>query len=264
MIFPQMDRLDDPQWARDYGRRVGSSVIIPFLSQQLERGLDGMEVLDIGCGSGGILSAFVETGALCTGIDRNESRIAFAQASALGEKRSPRFILGDVLHTPLPSGSFDLVLLIEVVEHLQDLDSVERVLRLAGQLVSSRRGWILVTFPPYRSPFGGHQAGWPKRIYLPWIHLLPRPILRLLAPSAYVDYVDTQLNRITLSAFEQCVDRCDLTVEHRALYFSRPEYAIRYGVRPIPQISFLQRISWLLEFSTTGAYYLLANADETV
>jgi SAM-dependent methyltransferase len=253
----QRDRFGNPQWVKSYEYRVGSSAIIPFLSKRLSTGLDAMQVLDLGCGSGGVLMSMAEAGAVCTGMDRNVDRINAARLGEPDNASLPRFVVGDILE-PLPfEEAFDLVLLVEVIEHLQSFGNVERVLKMASELVAPKDGRLFVSFPPWYSPFGGHQAGWPVLTYLPWVHLWPKSALRRLAPSRYLEFIQGELNQISISAFEQCVHRSGLEIEHRALFLLRPEYATRYGVPTILQIPFLKYAPLLRELLTTGAYYLL-------
>ena len=72
------------------------------------------------------------------------------------------------------SDRFDVVLMLDVVEHVDDpaavLAECSRVLRSGGRL--------LVGFPPYRSPWGGHLF---THVPIPWAQLLfdDRKILEL-------------------------------------------------------------------------------------
>ena len=53
---------------------VTLNYIIPYLeAKKVFR--EGMKVLEIGCGEGGVLKAFIERGCICTGMDLSESKI---------------------------------------------------------------------------------------------------------------------------------------------------------------------------------------------
>jgi SAM-dependent methyltransferase len=78
----------------------------------------GERVLDIGCGNGAVAYDVAEkAGAYVTGIDLNPGNIQQARS----RHSHPRvcYILGDVL-CDLPSEQFDVVILSNVLEHLED------------------------------------------------------------------------------------------------------------------------------------------------
>ena len=129
--------------------------------------LAGREVADVGSGLGDKTCAAVAAGARdVVGIDLDPEKLARAKALArragVGEVR---FAVGSAARLPLADDSRDVVLLLETIEHVDDpaevLAECRRVLRKAGRLV--------VTFPPYRSPWGGHLF---QHVAVPWSHLL--------------------------------------------------------------------------------------------
>jgi len=123
------------------------------------------------------------------------------------------------------------------------------------------RGCIYVSFPPWFNPFGGHQAGWPIIRYIPWFHLIPQSLMRIIAPEhtgAYLEFFQ-ELNHLTISAFEKIIKETQMTIGRRELFHLRPEFYWRYGV-PVVRSSLLGRIPIVREVTTTGAFYLLANA----
>lgn len=83
----------------------------------IERIRAGEKVLDIGCGNGSVAFSLAETGAIVTGIDINESLVQLAQRRYKRDNLS--FITGDVTKA-LPSGYFDVVVLSNVLEHIDD------------------------------------------------------------------------------------------------------------------------------------------------
>jgi len=69
------------------------------------------KVLDVGCGRGPYLVALKEFEVECYGIDKSEEAI---EASLV-----PNLVtLGDIKQIPYPDNSFDLVICIDVLEHL--------------------------------------------------------------------------------------------------------------------------------------------------
>jgi SAM-dependent methyltransferase len=93
----------------------------------------GARVLDVGCGDAGVLIAFAEAGATCSGLEpdaRSRERGALR-----AEEHGVRLDLRDGVAEALPFGDaeFDLVVLDNVLEHVQDreqtLAEIRRVLR---------------------------------------------------------------------------------------------------------------------------------------
>lgn len=103
------------------------------------RPLDGLEILDVGCGGGLICEPLTRLGARVTGIDASDRNISTAQnhAERGGLDIAYRATTAEAL---LAEGArFDAVLSLEVVEHVADvaafLDSCCRLTRPGGALV---------------------------------------------------------------------------------------------------------------------------------
>ncbi|HEX4937609.1 MAG TPA: bifunctional 2-polyprenyl-6-hydroxyphenol methylase/3-demethylubiquinol 3-O-methyltransferase UbiG [Candidatus Kapabacteria bacterium] len=80
--------------------------------------LQGLQVLDIGCGGGILSEALARLGARVTGIDLAERNIRIAQQHAASSGLNIEYRVQDV--TQLRE-SFDLIFNMEVVEHVGDL-----------------------------------------------------------------------------------------------------------------------------------------------
>lgn len=74
----------------------------------------GIRALDIGCGNGKSTAHLLEQGCEVTGIDVSETAVRVCQERF----PSARFVVADASKLPFPDGSFDLVLLVHVLEHL--------------------------------------------------------------------------------------------------------------------------------------------------
>jgi SAM-dependent methyltransferase len=90
-------------------------------------------VLDAGCGTGFNLCDYVQLGR-AYGLEPDR------HAAALGRSRSGAPVVqGDLLRLPFRSGSFDLVVCTDVLEHIAEdsaaLSELARVLRPAGTLI---------------------------------------------------------------------------------------------------------------------------------
>ncbi len=100
----------------------------------------GLNVLDLGCGTGRHTAWLASAGASVTGVDFSPAMLAQARVKTAGA--DVRFLIHD-LHEPLPlpDGTFDLVVSGLVLEHLSDLGrffaEAHRVLRSHGRAVVS-------------------------------------------------------------------------------------------------------------------------------
>lgn len=96
----------------------------------------GAEVLDLGCAGGFMAEALDDRGAHVTGIDPSAPAIAAAQAHAQATGRDIRYDTGMGEELPYPDARFDIVVCVDVLEHVTDLNrvlaEVARVLKPGG------------------------------------------------------------------------------------------------------------------------------------
>lgn len=241
-----------------YEKAIGRLQVAPKLAQA-GRLRQPMRVLDVGCGYGGVLAGLSEAlpGLQGLGIDRDGEMIAKGLAHQLP---GIDLITGDFFtwaktqiasnQADLSSKSgqgqgqsqgegqgFDVILLRDVLEHIGDY---RKTLDLAIQLLSPQ-GCLYITFAPFQGPFGGHQhnaAGF--FAHCPWIHLLPQAwVMQLLAlrgnsykgQAALVeDMVSVFATRLTVAGFEKAAHETGLKLAGLRLYFSRPEYRLKFGI----------------------------------
>ena len=242
-----------------YEKELCRTGLIPLLAK---RGFQpaGKSVLDIGCGYGGVLAELAEKHPLASalGIDLDADMIA------QGAARCPSGVLLEKKDFfALDSGTFDLILMRDVLEHIPD---AEGALRKAASLLAPG-GLLFASFAPFWSPFGGHQHnGTGVFANVPWLHALPeawfRRALKLGGNSyksgkALADDMESVLRtRLTLGRFRRMVPAAGLRLGYCARYLSRPDFRIKFG---LPVIGF-PPLPFLDEIACTGVEALLERA----
>jgi 2-polyprenyl-6-hydroxyphenyl methylase/3-demethylubiquinone-9 3-methyltransferase len=83
--------------------------------------LNGVRVLDIGCGGGILSEAMARMGAEVTGIDMVSGNIEIAKTHARSQALSIDYRVGTVESLFAEIGTFDAVLNMEVIEHVSDV-----------------------------------------------------------------------------------------------------------------------------------------------
>lgn len=137
----------DTWWRDDTFLNLIRTVINPVRAgyakrkiQNLIRPVQGkITILDLGCGGGLLAEEFASAGYNVTGIDPSESSLQAARVHAGMNNLEIRYEKGTGENIPCDSGSFDVVLCCDVLEHVYDLpkviSEVSRVLREGGLFV---------------------------------------------------------------------------------------------------------------------------------
>jgi 2-polyprenyl-6-hydroxyphenyl methylase/3-demethylubiquinone-9 3-methyltransferase len=88
------------------------------------RPLQGLSVIDVGCGGGLVTEPMARMGAQVTGLDAAEEAVAAARKHAVGVCREIEYRVG-AAETLAAAGDdkFDVVLALEIVEHVADLNA---------------------------------------------------------------------------------------------------------------------------------------------
>lgn len=156
-------------WTRGLERRLA------LMRRYVE--LEGKLVLDIGCGVGAFVRRLRELSPHVYGVDIDDERVAE------GAREMPNLALAVGEHLPFSEGTFDVVLLHEVLEHVTDdqetLREAQRVLRPDGSVV--------VFCPNRLYPFETHGVFLGKRYLfgnMPLVNYLPDFWRKRLVPHA--------------------------------------------------------------------------------
>ncbi len=124
---------------------VGRRALFRKIIEEFRFPLDAA-ILDIGTSTGTNLRMLKEMGFVSyQGLDMNDDAIRWCAEKGLGVVRK-----GDICEIPFPDGSFDLVLVTDIIEHVDDdkqaLREVRRVLKSNGR--------ALITVPAFESLWG--------------------------------------------------------------------------------------------------------------
>jgi 2-polyprenyl-6-hydroxyphenyl methylase/3-demethylubiquinone-9 3-methyltransferase len=109
---------------------------------------DGKAVLDLGCGGGFMAEALARRRASVCGVDPSEAAIAAAQRHASASGLKVDYATGTGEAIPHADQTFDIVVCVDVLEHVTDVDRViaeiDRVLRPGGLLLfdTINHGWL--------------------------------------------------------------------------------------------------------------------------
>lgn len=104
-----------------------------------DRPLEGLTLADIGCGGGLVSEPMARLGAEVLGVDAAERNIAAAQIHADGQDLPLTYRAGTAEGVAAEGQRFDIVLALEIVEHVADIDTF---LETCAQLV--KPGGLLV------------------------------------------------------------------------------------------------------------------------
>ena len=219
------------------------------------------KIIEIGCGEGGVLDAFVLAGASnALGTDIVEQRLERAREICKIGEIHIEFVNHDVINEePLNNwlDTYNLGFLRDVIEHLDDtytaLSNIKKIIKSGG--------YLFVTFPPYYYPFGGHQHTlgnfWGK---IPYIHILPDFVFHRLIKSGRDCDIDEvkrlQSIKLTTKKFEDAASKAGYVIAHSDFYLLRPVFKMKFGL-PSIKLTFLKKFPLIKRFFILEAAYLL-------
>jgi 2-polyprenyl-3-methyl-5-hydroxy-6-metoxy-1,4-benzoquinol methylase len=153
--------------------------LVEFLTRCIDIDLSGKRVLDVGCAYGGLSIALAKAGAKVSGIDVSAKFIKYAQANASGSAEIDFHVVDAssvAIRKLFAKGSFDLVVINDVLEHIYDTASL--VANIDWLLNDS--GMVYFKVPNAHSPrfalSEGHRKIFGLTLLDPdcWFHLLPK------------------------------------------------------------------------------------------
>ncbi|MFN4284574.1 MAG: class I SAM-dependent methyltransferase [Lacibacter sp.] len=242
--------------------------VIPFIEKVWPLHA-GMRVLEIGCGEGGVLKAFVERDCNGVGVELDGMRLTYANEWMQEEiaARKVFFISKDIYKTDAAElgGKFDLIVLKDVIEHIPDQ---KRLMQRLKELLLPG-GAVYLGFPPWYMPYGGHQQicknKWLSRI--PYYHLLPRSMYRYILRKAgenVQEMMEIRDTGISIERFERICKETGYAITAATHYLINPIYEYKFGWKARRQFGWVQRIPCVRNFVTTCVYYLVQPQIDTL
>jgi SAM-dependent methyltransferase len=145
-LYDELWEIEQRHWWFQARRHIVWSLVRRFVDTADNRRL---QICDLGCGTGGNLAALVDQHDV-TGIEFSPQALAYAR-QRLGDRVRQGSLPGGI---DLPNASFDVVLLTDVLEHIEDdAASAHTALRLL------RPGGIAVaTVPAYQWLYSPHDT----------------------------------------------------------------------------------------------------------
>jgi SAM-dependent methyltransferase len=241
-----------------------SKYVIPFIEESFKI-IPGMNVLEVGCGEGGVLKPFIERGCIATGVDLSEFRLSIAEklfAREINEGKA-NFIFADIYEAgDKLKSKFDLIILKDTIEHIFNQ---ERLMNFLKSLLNEN-GKIFIGFPPWQMPFGGHQQISRHKIFnvLPFIHLFPDPVYKFILKSfgekddLIKSLFEIKETRLSIEDFQKIVKTSGYRIDNVKFFLINPIYEMKFKLKPRKQFNFVARIPYLRNFVTTTCYYLIS------
>jgi 2-polyprenyl-3-methyl-5-hydroxy-6-metoxy-1,4-benzoquinol methylase len=143
---------DEKNWLKFFSRWLALRKRVNLI---LKKSSKNGRILDIGCATGILLSGMQKKGWECFGVEPD------TQAAKYAEKRFGLSVINGYLeNTSFPDNYFDIITIMDVLEHVQDpiifINEIKRILKT--------NGWLIATLPNSfaweRYIFGPYWIGW--------------------------------------------------------------------------------------------------------
>ncbi|AZQ62840.1 class I SAM-dependent methyltransferase [Flammeovirga pectinis] len=249
----------------NFQKENANKYVIPFIEKSIK--IDAsLRVLEIGCGEGGVLKAFLERGCYGMGIELSLPRVELAnqfleeyinqgKAQVIGKN------VYDIDVDKELGEKFDLIILKDVIEHIPNQEKIIHHFRN----FLKPKGKIFFGFPPWQMPFGGHQQICSSKVLskVPYFHLLPKSIYKWILKNGNVskghvrELLEIKDTGISLERFERICKKEHFDILEKTLYFINPIYEYKFGLKPRTKIPILGDIPWVRNFVTTAGFYLV-------
>lgn len=234
--------------------------LIPYFKNQFAN-FENFKVLEVGCAEGGFLELLAKMGMDVCGLELSPKRVA------ISKQKNPALDVrvGDITNSAIVqqlNSSFDLIVFRDVIEHIPNRTATfENIIKLLKP-----EGCVFFSFPPRFSGFAGHQqVGRSVLRYVPYWHLLPSAVIKLLGKlfNEHEYIVENAILNfkigLTIRQFEKYYQTFQFKPIKKELFLFRPIYKIRFNVNPLrfPNIPILR------EFFAFGCECILKKNEKT-
>jgi len=134
--YRKMYELEDRYWYFQ-GRK---DIIAGLLRQILPKDKRPLRVLDVGCGTGLMLGKLKSMGYDPVGVDLHSLSMQYCR-----KRGTQKLLQADVTHLPFINDSFDLILALDLIEHVQQ----DRALLKEFYRICAPGGRVLITVPAH-------------------------------------------------------------------------------------------------------------------
>lgn len=190
---------DGPMWPLHRLNGLRSRYIVDHIvrhygrDSQRELPLQGLRLLDIGCGGGLLSESMAQLGASVHGVDISNGNIATARQHAQAMSNPPVYELGTAEELLERQQRYDVVLNMEVVEHVADLPAF---MQTCNALV--RAGGLQFVSTINRNPVAWFSAIFGAEYVLRWLPRGTHQYRRLVKPAELRDLLERdQMRTIT-------------------------------------------------------------------
>ena len=235
--------------------------VLPFIEEKFKL-TQGMRVLEIGAGEGGVLKAFVNKGCIGVGVELEEQRVVNGSLWLKEDIENGRisFFVEDIYDANIMDlgGKFNIIVTYSDVHSYGDelINKLKSFLKPAGV--------IYFGFPPWQMPFGGHQQMCESKLSkVPYFHLLPGSLYKMVFrafkehPNTIEILSEVKETGLSIERFEKIVKNTGYKIIGKKHYLINPIYEWKFGWKPKVQNSFISKIPIIRNFLTTCVYYLI-------
>ena len=243
--------------------------IVPFVNDFVPLSAS-TQILEIGCGEGGVMKAFTDLGCTCLGIELEPHRVALGKEWMQDElgKNLVQFISKDIYLIDTKeelTTKFDLIILKDVIEHIHDQ---QKLLHKMRDFLKPN-GFIFFGFPPWYMPFGGHQQVCDSRFLskLPYFHLLPKfmykGVLKLFGETdrKVEALAEVKATGISIERFHSICKHAKFNIQKETHFFINPIYKWKFGWKAKKQMGLIRAIPFVRNLFTTCVYSVVQKVD---
>ena len=240
--------------------REAADNLIPFIEQAICLP-EGSRVLEIGCGEGGVLKAFISKRHRAVGVELDREKV-FAGCRLMQREvveGSMRFIAENIsnISDTLFDGRFHLIIL--NADSRSHSDGAALLYRLRRLLQPN--GAVLFRFSPWQTGLDNHTLEQHSRLArtVPFLYAMPAPIRSFICSTLPAE---GRSSTLTIERFQSILRRSDYTLIRRQLFLSSPSGSggatSKKRLLPSP----LQYLPVVRNLVTSTAYYLVRPRKE--